>query len=285
MRYQEKATLIDCLGEKMVAIAAEPELPRHRGVLIVVGGPQYRAGSHRQFTLLARSLASGGYPVLRFDYRGMGDSEGTLRTFEDIGHDIRAAIDALYRDFPALQEIVIWGLCDAASAALFYAHGDGRVGGLVLANPWVRTASGEASAYVRHYYANRLLQPEFWKKLVSGKFRVAQSLLSFTRYLRDSLNKPAERSVAGSQRNSDSLPERMAAGLEKFRGPVLFVLSGNDLTAKEFEDVADASRQWKKLMSGSQIKLHRMPTANHTFARAEWRSEVETVTEKWLGEW
>ena len=43
-----------------------------RGMLIVVGGPQYRAGSHRQFTLLARDVAATGVPTMRFDYRGMG---------------------------------------------------------------------------------------------------------------------------------------------------------------------------------------------------------------------
>ena len=31
------------------------------GILIVVGGPQYRVGSHRQFVLLARALARVGY--------------------------------------------------------------------------------------------------------------------------------------------------------------------------------------------------------------------------------
>jgi len=52
------------------------------GVLIVVGGPQYRVGSHRQFLLLSRRLAAEGHPVMRFDYRGMGDASGAMRGFE-----------------------------------------------------------------------------------------------------------------------------------------------------------------------------------------------------------
>ena len=44
-------------------------------MVIVVGGPQYRAGSHRQFTLLARHIAAAGYPVLRFDARGCPELE------------------------------------------------------------------------------------------------------------------------------------------------------------------------------------------------------------------
>src|SRR5690349_24048098 len=57
---------------------------RSRGVLLVVGGPQYRVGSHRQFALLCRRLAGRGVPALRFDYRGMGDADGAARTFESV---------------------------------------------------------------------------------------------------------------------------------------------------------------------------------------------------------
>ncbi|WP_229425323.1 hydrolase 1, exosortase A system-associated [Massilia sp. Se16.2.3] len=104
-------------------------------MLVVVGGPQYRAGSHRQFTLLARDLADAGIPALRFDYRGMGDSEGDLQTFEHVEDDLRAAIDRFFLEVPGMREVVLWGLCDGASAAAMYAPQDARVSGLVLLNP------------------------------------------------------------------------------------------------------------------------------------------------------
>ncbi|HBZ05431.1 MAG TPA: hydrolase 1, exosortase A system-associated, partial [Massilia sp.] len=49
-----------CRGAWLYGIVSLPAAPHPRGVLIVVGGPQYRAGSHRQFTLLARDLAAAG---------------------------------------------------------------------------------------------------------------------------------------------------------------------------------------------------------------------------------
>ena len=78
----------------------------------MVGGPQYRVGSHRQFVLLARDLAADGFPVFRFDYRGMGDSEGEFRGFEHVEDDIAAAVEAFRSASPGLREIVLWGLCD-----------------------------------------------------------------------------------------------------------------------------------------------------------------------------
>ena len=76
----EQALTFDCDGERLVGVVAVPERPVPVGVLIVVGGPQYRAGSHRQFVHLARRLAGAGIAAMRFDYRGMGDASGDARS-------------------------------------------------------------------------------------------------------------------------------------------------------------------------------------------------------------
>ena len=75
----------------------------------MVGGPQYRVGSHRQFTLMARAFAAAGYPVLRFDYRGIGDSEGESRGFErnEIIKNPQTAARYAGKSYPMALEMVV----------------------------------------------------------------------------------------------------------------------------------------------------------------------------------
>ena len=81
------------------------------------------------------------------------------------------------------------------------------------------------------------------------------------------------------------LPERMAAGLVRFRGQVLIVLSGSDLTAHEFEDTAAASRAWRRLLAAKRVTRHRLTDADHTFSRRAWRDQVSAWTREWMVSW
>ena len=272
---REEALVFGCGGESLVGVLARPDAPAARGVLIVVGGPQYRAGSHRQFTLLARGLARDGIASLRFDYRGMGDSSGAARTFEAVHEDIGCAVERLLSAVSGLREVILWGLCDAASAALFYAHRDPRISGVVLVNPWVRTEQGIAHAHLRHYYGQRLLDRHFWRKLLSGRVDLHSTFASLRKFVLDAA---APRSDAGA------LPERMEDGLRRFRGRVLLILSGKDLTADEFRGVVSRSQRWTRLLADARVTRRDLAEANHTFSRRDWRDQVARWTADWVNE-
>jgi exosortase A-associated hydrolase 1 len=280
MPYEERALSFDCGGAALVGIASVPAVPCTRGVLIIVGGPQYRIGSHRQFALLARHLAAHGIAAMRFDYRGMGDSEGEERDFETIQDDIRAALDAFSAAVPGLSDVVLWGLCDGASAAAMYAPGDARVRGLVLLNPWVRTDDGVARTTLKHHYRDRLRNPEFWRKLARGQFDYAGSLASMAKLVRTAF--------AGRTASDDApaaLPERMRQGLHAFGGHTLLVIGGADLTGREFCDVAGSTPAWKRLASAPRVTWRRIDEADHTFSRRAWRDQVAEWTREWVVSW
>lgn len=276
MPFTEQAISFDCQGDALVGIVCQPETSSQRGVLVVVGGPQYRAGSQRQFTLLARALGEQGVASMRFDYRGMGDSEGAMRSFEQVDDDLRAAVDAFMQAVPSLREVALWGLCDGASAALFYAASDARVTGLALLNPWVRTPEGLARATLKHYYVQRLFEAGLWRKLLSGKFNAAAALKSAASLLR---------SAGAGGAPAAGLPERMLAGLSGFKGKVLLILSGADLTAQEFTEVAAASPAWQAQLASARTTRRDLAAADHTFSRAAWRQQVAAWTTDWLKSW
>jgi exosortase A-associated hydrolase 1 len=247
------------------------------GVIIIVGGPQYRAGSHRQFTLLARHLAANGIAALRFDYRSMGDSPGEMRDFLGVDADIKAAIDALLAARPALKRVALWGLCDAASAALLYLESsrDARVAGVAMLNPWVRSVATLAQTHVKHYYWRRLREKDFWIKLLKGGIG-AKALHGLASNLR--LAHSASEAISGSR----SFQDRMAAGLRGFDGPALLVLSGDDYTAREFGVHATSSAAWSGLLERPMLQTHELPTADHTFSAIKDQDAQSRIFLTWL---
>lgn len=269
----EQPLRLHCQGETLVGVLAPAA--GTVGVVVVVGGPQVRTGSHRQFTLLARHLAAQGFPVLRFDVRGMGDSTGALHDFLAIDDDIACAVDTLCQQQPQVRRVVLWGLCDGASASLLYLHTrrDPRVAGLVLLNPWVRSAATLARTQVKHYYGQRLRDPAFWRKLLSGGVALG-ALTGWWRNLR-AARQPA---AAAPQ----SFQQRMAAAWQAFAGEILLVLSGRDYTAREFQEAVASDPAWAGALQRPGVTVHTAAEADHTFSRITDRQALELVTSGWL---
>lgn len=280
LAYREEVCSFECQGESLTGVLTLPDSHGDSAVLVVVGGPQYRVGSHRQFLLLARALAGAGFVSLRFDYRGMGDSSGEQRGFESLNDDIAAAIEILLVNSPSIKKIVLWGLCDAASAALLYWHStrDQRIAGLVLLNPWIRNEATLARTQIRHYYGQRLLEPDFWRKLLSGG-------LDFRKVLAELIRSFQLASSAGKLSVGlvdQPFEQKMLEALKLYQGNILLLLSGNDYTAKEFIDCATTDPAWSGVLQKPMLLRHDVPEADHTFSTALWRGEVESATISWL---
>ncbi|GAB4576999.1 MAG: hydrolase 1, exosortase A system-associated [Rhodothalassiaceae bacterium] len=277
-RPAEEALILDCEGSRLVAILHRPAKPARSAVLIIVGGPQYRVGGHRLFVRLARHLAREGHAVLRFDYRGMGDSDGGYPGFEHLAPDIRTAIDALFAAEPGIETLGLWGLCNAASASAFYAPMDRRVTRIMMLNPWVRDEEAYDEVLLRHYYTRRLFEAEFWRNLFTGRVRLFDFPALVLRLIRRRLGRGRN---ASAQDQASPLARKLMRSLARFDGEVGLILSGNDLTAREFEQEMEKLPHWKALIATPRLSVTRLPEADHTFSDPPFSDAVIKETSRW----
>jgi exosortase A-associated hydrolase 1 len=272
----EQALWMDPGGAPMLGILSRPAADTRASgtaVVIVVGGAQYRVGSHRQFLRLARTLARQGHTVLRFDLPGMGDSPGEPVPFDHATPHIAAAVDTVAA-CDGVQRVVLWGLCDGASASLIYASAtaDPRLAGLALLNPWVRSEASLARTTVRHYYRQRLREPAFWRKLLTGAVG-RQALRDLLANLRGMQRPPQPQ---------PSFQDHMAAGWQRFPGAILLLLSERDLTAQEFVEYANTHPRWANWARQPGLTRHALAQADHTCSSEQALRESETVLISWL---
>ncbi|MCJ8322129.1 MAG: hydrolase 1, exosortase A system-associated [Colwellia sp.] len=266
----ENPVVFQSQNNQLLGIYHQAVDPAHKAVIIVVGGPQTRVGSHRQFLLLARQYAKQGIDVLRFDYSGAGDSEGDVTEFTEITADIGAAVDVLLKQNTSINHITLWGLCDAASAILIYLAKtkDERIKQVILLNPWVRQVSTEAKVYLRTYYFKRFFQKSFWKKLLKGHLKTRSTVNDIKNFQRLSKQKQIEHNFV----------DLMLYGSLSFSGTINVILSGNDLTADEFNLLIKSDGRWQKLLKGSTHIIETVKNANHTFSTSLWHKQMSELS-------
>lgn len=228
--------------------------PGSTGLLLVSGGNELRSGAFSGQARLAAEIARAGFPVFRFDRRGVGDSEGENRGFRKSEKDIRAALEAFRAIAPQVNRVVGFGNCDAASA-LMLAGGAG-CDGLLLSNPWTIEGDEEADATpppdaIRARYAEKLKNPREIARLLKGGVDFGKLAKGVAKSLR-----PAAQ--------PSGLVNEMAAGLENFQGPVRILLAEADRTAQVFDS------RWDKADS----RVSRCAGAGHAY--------VEPHAREWL---
>ncbi|MFO0652460.1 MAG: hypothetical protein U0326_39940 [Polyangiales bacterium] len=162
-------------------------------------GQKVRQGAWRMNVVVARRMAAMGFPVLRFDYEGMGDSEGPRRHGEYVMEfygfvqtggfrgDVIAAVNFALGELGP-RPVVLGGLCGGAASALFAGAelGD-RVWGHVLIDLPVTISSAARQRYLEEHpedlvrarpaeadtvlllYAKKILDVEAWKRLARGE--------------------------------------------------------------------------------------------------------------------
>lgn len=233
--------------------------PGTTGLLIVSGGNEIRSGAFSSQSHLAAHIASAGFPVFRFDRRGIGDSEGENRGFRSSEGDIGAALEAFRAMAPQMERVLAFGNCDAASALMLMGgHG---CDGLILSNPWTiedteNSSSAETPQHapeaIRARYIEKLKNPREIARLLRGGVDLRKLVRGLTSSLRPS-------------QPPSSLAQEMRNGLAQFDGPAHILLATGDRTAQLFESA------WEKADS----RIHRCEGAGHAYVEPSHREWLE----------
>lgn len=243
----------DCEGETLVGTLDSGNASS--GLLIVSGGNEIRSGTFGGQAALAARVAAEGFPVFRFDRRGVGDSSGQNLGYRESEADILAA-NAMFRELcPQVKRIVAYGNCDAASAlALMYGN---MCDALVLSNPWTFEDEDGADALpppsaIRARYAEKLRNPKELLRLLRGEVNMAKLM----RGLWGAVEKAPE---------PTSLLQQIMDGLDGCTKPHTILIAEKDRTGQAF------AVHW----DGYNGDLFTCPGASHAFVEPHAREWLE----------
>jgi pimeloyl-ACP methyl ester carboxylesterase len=118
------------LGRGMFGLLSQPAgVPHSTAVVVLNAGFIHRSGPFRLGTRLARALAAAGYPALRFDLPGIGDTlPGADRPLVEV---VAGVLDRLQAR-TGCARVVVGGICAAADLGWQAALRDARIDGVFL---------------------------------------------------------------------------------------------------------------------------------------------------------
>jgi pimeloyl-ACP methyl ester carboxylesterase len=267
-------------GGELFGVLCEPAEPsgekgRTAVVLLNVGG-NHHVGPQRIYVAAARTLAAGGYRVLRMDVAGVGDSPPAagrgwgLLYEKDSAADVRTAIDALAAR--GCREFVLMGICSGSYLAFQTALVEPRVGGVVLMNSrlleWTPGKPGDTwqtsmQQYAKStaYYRRVLFHPSVWLRALRGEVNVRLIAGRFVALAGARLRRLA--SFGGSR--EESLLHKMKRLCARGCDVLMLVSDADDgRDYVEFHFGGAGSR----LRAHPNFRMAYIPDADHTFTRA-----------------
>lgn len=163
----EEYRFLNLEGERIFAGFHLPtEVASHAVVMCHPLGEE-KLWSHRVFVSFARDLAAAGFAVLRFDFRGEGDSDREFESsdFETRVMDACLAVNAIRELHPSVTEVTLMGLRLGASVAATAATRQSAVTRLLLWDPVV-----DGEAYMQSFLRlNLMYQMSIHRRVIENR--------------------------------------------------------------------------------------------------------------------
>jgi pimeloyl-ACP methyl ester carboxylesterase len=283
-----------------------PGAPRRPCVVLLSPGVKMRVGPGRLYVPLTQALNELGHAVLRFDFFGLGDSEGELAetmladiyNHIEVGRYVDDTIAAIaWLRTQGHDRFVLGGLCGGAITALLAARREPGVIGLLSLGMTVTLASNAATPgkYLtgkqldgkRSQYFRNLLRPASLWRFVT--FRSDYSTIWHS--MKRLLVKPKVKPVAAAdpvaqppEQRGNANPLFPPAYFDFLQrgGKALMIFSEKDRLWSEYEEKFEQPFAERLKPLEAQIEKHVIANANHVMSLSEWQREMVDVSRNWI---
>ena len=317
MSDRQPVTFANRRGERLVGIVHAPaDRGSDTAVVLLSPGVKTRVAPHRLYNKLTAALVAQGYWVFRFDFYGLGDSEGevdeayladlygsvALGRYID---DTRDALDWMERHYP-VQRFVVGGLCGGAITGLMACSRDPRVAGLIaLGLPITVEGRGVDKvaqmtdgqlARIRQGYLRKLFDPRSWARLLTLQTDVRLLTRAFRKPVQTPTAATAATPAPGASPDAGAGPGPAPAptsNLNPYFAPAFFaaadrgmrmllIFSETDRLWWEFEEKFLRAHPGVLDRYASRVSVTVVAEANHIFTLEPWQREAERRLTAWL---
>ncbi len=277
-------------GARLAGVIEEPmEGPtRPQAVVLLSPGVKTRIAPHGLYRKLAAVLTRLGFRVLRFDFYGLGDSEGTVTETSkrelyasiQVGRyvgDTAAALDWMQQTY-GTSTFIVGGLCGGAITGVLAAPSDPRVVGILgLGLPVTLDAPGVDSTRfmsvgqlkgVRGRYLRKILDPKSWLRVLrlQTDFRLLFKALTVRHA---PVRPPAASPTAADDSNPLLFPNFLKLLQRGCR--VQLVFSEVDRLTSDYEEKFRMRHEAALAPFADLLDVRVIPSANHVLTLAEWQ--------------
>ena len=278
-------------------------------VVLLSPGVKMRVGPHRLYNRMTDTLNSLGYRVFKFDFWGLGDSEGELdrellaEVYNDTesGAFVNDGVDALnwLQAKLGVDSFIVGGLCGGAITGILLASDDDRVKGLISLGMTVTLAMGATDrvkfatqgelASLRKGYLQRLLRPKSWLRLLTFQSDFSTILKSIGQLFRKKKTAPPPPTKvdATKQRetsNANPLFPPAFFSMARSGRKILLIFSGSDRLYWDFDEKFAQPHATELEEVKQAFDLHVVKDANHVFSFREWEHDMLRLLSDWLRE-
>jgi len=274
------------------------------GIILLNQGPVDRGGSHRLYVKLAWRLTAMGFPVLRFDARGVGESESTwagqstgisiLDTYGEIQRgawvpDAKAAIEFM-RHTAEVNDVILGGLCGGSATALLTgAIHPAVISMFVIGTPVTfssvtRRVADLPEAIIERdtrRYFQKLVDPRSWARFLSLQTDYRTLLGVFATQVQRRFRRAVTAGSTPAETDDDKVNIPLITAINKSLGtgkPLLVVFGENDYLWHEFQE-----QMWRFGDSHRRpFELSTIADANHTLTEEPWQEALFDTVTAWL---